>query len=361
VHIASRWWPPREVGCADRDRLAGVKAFVVTGPHQGGVEEVAAPRAEPGQVVVDVERVGVCGTDVEFFTGEMAYLHQRHASYPLRLGHEWCGIVSSVGEGVDTGWIGKRVTGDTMIGCGRCPRCAGHKHHVCEDRFEIGIRGGWPGALADQLAVPAASILALPDAIGPLVGAMVEPAGNSFRAAKAADLTHGQRLLVLGPGTIGLLAAQFARSMGAEVHVAGIDTASLAFARTLDLDGVWHVDDVPALAFDAVIDATNSADAPARCIEIVEPAGVVVFIGLAGVPSTIDTRILALKDLRVVGILGGSAGLAGAIAAFADGTVDPAPLVSATVGLAEVGQVLGGWRPPGAGPGPKMHIDPTIH
>ncbi len=338
-----------------------MKAFVVTGPGSGRVEDVEAPCARPGEVVVDVERVGVCGTDVEFFTGEMAYLHQGHASYPLRLGHEWCGTVSTVGDGVDHGWIGRRVTADTMIGCGHCPRCAGNKHHVCDNRLEIGIRGGMPGALADQLAVPAASILALPDAMDPLVGAMVEPGGNAFRAAKAADLTSGQRVLVLGPGTIGLLVAAFARSMGAEVHVAGVDDSSLNFARTLGLDGVWHVDDVPDRVFNAVIDATNSPTAPARCIDIVEPAGVVVFIGLSGVPSSVDTRLIALKDLRVVGILGASAGLEGAIDAFTAGTVDPAPLVSATVGLAHVGQVLGGWRPPGAGPGPKMHIDPTLH
>jgi threonine dehydrogenase-like Zn-dependent dehydrogenase len=114
------------------------------------------------------------------------------------------------------------------------------------------------------------------------------------------------------------------------------------------------------VAFDAVIDATNSAEMPARCVEMVEPGGVVVFIGLAGVPSYVDTRSIALKDLRVVGVLGGSAGLAGAIASFAGGTVDPRPLIAATVGLSEVARVLSGWRPANAGPGPKIHVDPTI-
>src|SRR5215510_12134284 len=99
-----------------------MKAFVVTGPRRAEVQDVDAPVAGPGQVVVDVERVGVCGTDVEFYTGEMAYLHQGHARYPMRLGHEWSGTVAAVGEGVDASWLGRRVTGDTMLGCGRCPR-----------------------------------------------------------------------------------------------------------------------------------------------------------------------------------------------------------------------------------------------
>jgi D-arabinose 1-dehydrogenase-like Zn-dependent alcohol dehydrogenase len=90
-----------------------MRAFVVTGPGRCEVAEVENPRPSPGQVVVDVERAGVCGTDVEFFSGEMAYLQQGHAAYPLRLGHEWCGTVSAIGDDVDPGWLGRRTTGDT--------------------------------------------------------------------------------------------------------------------------------------------------------------------------------------------------------------------------------------------------------
>jgi len=97
-----------------------MRAFVITGPRQTVVADAASPVAAPGQAVIDVERAGVCGTDAEFFTGEMAYLHQGHAEYPIRPGHEWCGTVSAVGDGVDPGWLGRRVTGDTMLGCGRC-------------------------------------------------------------------------------------------------------------------------------------------------------------------------------------------------------------------------------------------------
>ena len=82
-----------------------MRAFVITGPRQTAVEDVARPAAAPGQAVIDVELAGVCGTDVEFFTGEMAYLHQGHAKYPVRPGHEWCGTVAAVGEGVDPAWV----------------------------------------------------------------------------------------------------------------------------------------------------------------------------------------------------------------------------------------------------------------
>jgi threonine dehydrogenase-like Zn-dependent dehydrogenase len=337
-----------------------MRAFVLTAPGECSVQEVPLPRAAPGEAVVDVERVGVCGTDVEFFTGEMAYLHQGHAWFPMRLGHEWAGVVSSVGEGVDPAWVGRRVMGDTMLGDGVCRRCRKGHQHVCEHRQEVGVRGGRPGALAEQLAVPVGSLHALPDSVDAVLGALVEPGGNALRSAQAADLGPGDRALVLGPGTIGLLVAMFARAAGAEVHLLGRSERSLEFARTLGFEHAWTDDDLPGLPFDAVIDASNAAHLPAKALELVEPAGRVVYVGLAGSHSLIDTRALALKDVTAVGILSASPGLDATIEAYAGGAVDPRPLVAATVGLEQVGAVLAGERPEGAGPGPKVHVDPRI-
>jgi threonine dehydrogenase-like Zn-dependent dehydrogenase len=307
-----------------------------------------------------VERVGVCGTDVEFFTGEMAYLHQGHASYPMRLGHEWAGTVASVGSGVDSVWVGRRVMGDTMLGDGTCRRCRKGYQHVCENRQEVGVRGGRPGALAEQLAVPVTSLHALPDSVDSVLGALVEPGGNSFRAAQAAALAPGDRALVLGPGTIGLLAAMFARAAGAEVHLMGRRKKSLGFARSLGFEHVWTEDNLPDQPFDAVIDASNAAHLPALALDLVQPAGHVVCIGLAGSESHIDTRTLALKDVTAVGVLSGSPGLDATIAAYASGVVDPRPLVATTVALEQVSAVLAGERPETAGPGPKIHVDPML-
>jgi threonine dehydrogenase-like Zn-dependent dehydrogenase len=337
-----------------------MKAFVVAGPGRAEVRDVAAPDAGPGQVVVDVERVGVCGTDVEFFTGTMAYLHQGHARYPMRLGHEWCGTVSAVGEGVDARWLGRRVTGDTMLGCGRCDRCGTGRQHLCERRYEIGIRGGWPGALAEQLPVPVTALHPLPDSVDAVAGALVEPGGNALRAVEAAGPGPGSRLLIWGSGTIGLLAAVFALTRGAEVHVAGTDEPTLRLARELGAHGAWRRDEWPAGPYHAVLDATNAAAVPAAALDLVEPGGRIVYIGLSGEPSLIDTRSLVLKDVTAVGILSASPALTGTIERYADGRVDPRPLVAATVGLADVAAVLAGWRPPGAGPGPKVHVDPRL-
>ena len=337
-----------------------MRAFVVSAPGQACVEDVPEPEAITGEVVVDVERVGVCGTDVEFFTGEMQYLHDGHASYPMRLGHEWMGRVREVGPGIDPAWLGRRVTADTMLGCQRCPRCACGLQHVCEQRTEIGIRGGRPGALAERIAVPAWALKALPDSVDETAGALVEPAGNAMRCVLAAGVRTGHRVLVFGPGTIGLLVAMIARSQGASVQIVGVTAESIAFASSLGFAEVGTAEELPMEEFDAVIDASHDPTVPALAIDRVAPGGRVVYIGLAGVPSVIDSRRLVFKDATAIGVLSASPGLDGTIEVFASGAVDPRPLVAATVALEEVTDVLLGHRPPGAGPGPKVHVDPRL-
>ena len=338
-----------------------MRAFVIVAPHRAEVQEVERPTAGPGDVVVDVERVGVCGTDVEIFTGTMAYLASGDATYPIRIGHEWAGTVSDVGDGVDGSWLGRRVTGDTMLGDQTCDRCRSGRQYLCADRYEVGIRHGWPGALAEQLRVPAFSLHRLPDDLDWSIGALVEPSGNAWRTVEAAALEPGWRLLVIGAGAIGLLAALIARARGANVTLAGRSQGSIDFARSLGFETVSSTDlggEGASRLFDAVIDATNDPDSPGRTIELVEPGRRVVWIGLAGDESRVDSRRLVLKDVTSVGILSGSPGLDGAIELFASGSVDPRPVVAAVVGLDDVGAVLAGKRQPSWGPGPKFHVDP---
>ncbi|MCB2175608.1 MAG: alcohol dehydrogenase catalytic domain-containing protein [Actinomycetales bacterium] len=335
-----------------------MRAFVVTAPGAADVLDVDEPVAGPGEVVVEIDRVGVCGTDVEFFVGDMEYLRTGHASYPIRLGHEWSGRVVALGDGVDPAWLGRRTTGDTMLGCGECRRCRSGRPHVCEDRYELGIRGGFPGALAERMAYPARWLHPLPDAVDDAAGAMVEPGGNALRSVEAARIRSGDRVLVAGPGTIGLLVALFARARGAEVHLLGRSERTRRFAAGLGFAGVWTRDTLPPGPWDAVVDASTSPEIPSLAVELVEPGRTVVFVGLATTPTPIDSRDLLLKDVTATGILGASQGLDGTIAAYADGSVDPSPLVAATVGLGDVAAVLAGERPAGAGGGPKIHVDP---
>jgi threonine dehydrogenase-like Zn-dependent dehydrogenase len=333
-----------------------MRALVIAGSRSARVEEVEPPLAGAGQVVIDVRRAGICGTDTELFTGELAYFAQGKTAFPLRPGHEWCGVVSALGAGVDPGWLGVRVTGDTMLGCGHCPRCMAGNGHVCADRREVGIVG-WPGALAEQVLVRASSLYRLPDAIDDRAGALVEPGGNAWRAARAALAGPGKRILVCGPGTIGLLTAAFARAAGAQVDILAADRDRAELAATFGCAALWTADEPPPVTYDAVIDCTDDQLMPATALGLAEPGGRVVYIGISGVPSLIDSRDLVLGDLTVVGILGASAGIGPAIEHYADGRVDPSGLVRVTVGLERAAEALAGQI--SAAPGTKIHIDPT--
>jgi len=335
-----------------------MKAFVITSPRVGSVIDVAEPLVGDHDLLVEIERVGICGTDVEFFNGDMAYLASGHAKYPLQLGHEWCGRVINIGNKVAPHWRGKLITGDTMLGCQDCARCSNGFQYLCDDRDEVGIRNGYPGALAQRLVIPDFAAHELPDDLDPALGAMVEPTGNALRSVDATKLLTGDRMLIFGPGTIGLLCALIAQSRGIEVHLVGVEERSLTFAQQFGFAGVHHIDDIPELPVHAIIDATFNKDIPALALELLEPGRTVVYIGIAGVPSMIDSRTLVLKDLTAIGILSASPGIAGAIQLLSSGVIDPRPLIASVVSLEESAQVLAGERPGAIGYGPKIHIKP---
>ena len=208
------------------------------------------------------------------------------------------------GDGVDPAWVGRRVMGDTMLGCGHCRRCRSR----APPRLREPLRGRHPGRIPRRpgrtAGRPGHVAPPLPDTVDAVLGAMVEPGGNALRAARAAALQPGDRVLVLGPGTIGLLVAMFARAEGAEVHLLGRSERSAGLR--------------PDAGLRQRLDRGRPTGPPVRrCHRRLQraaacppgrwswssPAGRVVYIGLAGTPSLIDTRILALKDVTAVGIL----------------------------------------------------------
>ena len=320
--------------------------------------EVPEPQVGAHDVLVQVERVGICGTDVEFFTGEMAYLASGEAYFPLRIGHEWCGRVIQIGESVDPRWLDKFVTSDTMLGCQKCQRCLNGYQYLCADRDEVGIRRGFAGALAEKVVIPDFALLELPNDMDPALGAMVEPTGNALRAVDATNLRAGERLVIFGPGTIGILSALIAHQRGIEVHLVGVEEKSLAFVRQFGFAGVHQIHAIPQLEIQAIIDATFAEEIPALALELIEPGRSIVFIGISGNPSLIDSRTITLKDLKVRGILSASPGLAGAIELLSKKIIDPRPLIAGVVTLDDSTDVLKGKRPGASHDGPKIHIKP---
>jgi len=335
-----------------------MRAFVVTAPNTFEIQDVAEPKAGTGEIVAQVERVGVCGTDVEFFNGSMPYLQDGQAKFPIRIGHEWSGTVIEIGEGVDKSLLGKKIISDVMMGCGKCKRCHDGRQHTCADRYELGIRNGFAGALAEKLLIPARFAYVLPDDFDFELGALVEPAANAWRVADAAKPLPGKQILIWGTGTVGLLTAQFCLAMGASVHMVGIDSKTIKLALEIGVTSAGSEVKKIEGGYDSVVDATFDSTVPAKLVDIVEPGGRVVLIGVDNHAAPFDSRQLVFKEVTVVGILSASPGLRESIRYIAEGKIDVLKILGGTVGMSEAGDIFLGNRPAGMGVGPKVLINP---
>jgi 2-desacetyl-2-hydroxyethyl bacteriochlorophyllide A dehydrogenase len=332
-----------------------MRAVRITAPNEATVLERPDPPAGPGEVLIRIERAGLCGTDVALFRGTMPYLADGRTTLPLQPGHEWAGRVVAVGDGVSRVGPGDLVTGDTFIGCGACARCAAGHHHRCPDHLELGVLGQLDGALAELLVLPERAVHRLPPGVDADLGAMVEPASCSLRGILLTETVPGDRVLVWGAGTLGMFAALFAADAGAEVAVAARRESDRDFATGFGLE----TRDPATLGderFDVIIEATGSAEVTRR---LLDNATVGVRIALLGVPDgdvgLPSGRLIAL-DAAVHAVLGGSAEIDEAARRFALMGDRIRRLIGTVITLDEVPRVLAEGLPRASSGGPKTQI-----
>ncbi|EFH11212.1 zinc-dependent alcohol dehydrogenase [Teichococcus cervicalis] len=268
--------------------------------------DVPEPVLAAGEVLIQVEAAGICGTDVHIAEWTAGYESMR-AAMPVTIGHEFAGRVLALGEGALGVVEGQRVTVRPSTVCGRCASCAGGDADGCTARRGIGI--GRDGAFAARVRVPALNCVAVPAGLDAELAAMAEPLSVSMHAVDLAAVKPGQRVLVLGPGPIGLGILMFAAAAGAQVVLAGHgDAARLAVARALcpdvvalDLAGT----DLPAALesagqaapFDAVIEAAGVTAAVEQGLARLRRGGVFVVAGIHARPAPIDlTRLVRLEQ-----------------------------------------------------------------
>src|SRR5438876_1169891 len=178
------------------------RALVIEEPGTIGIRERPALEPGPGEVVVRPAYCGVCGTDLELLRGEVDPAYVR---YPLTIGHEWSGTVESVDAGVQNVAPGDHVVAEGIVPCGRCAFCRAGATNVCEVYDELGFTR--EGGASDQVLVPARLVHRLEPGISLVDAAVIEPSSVVLRALEKAGLDADERVLVVGDGTIGLLAA----------------------------------------------------------------------------------------------------------------------------------------------------------
>ena len=205
-----------------------MKRATMTAPGEIEITQAAIPAPGPGEVLLRIQRIGVCGSDIHVFHGKHPY-----TSYPVVQGHEFSALIEAVGQGVSGLARGDKVTAMPQIVCGRCAPCLRGDEHICDS---LRVQGFQAPGCAQQLWVTAASkIVKLPDSFSFEQGALVEPVSVAVHAIARAGNLAGRRAVVLGAGPIGNLVAQAARASGAEVLITDLSEHRLEIARRCGL------------------------------------------------------------------------------------------------------------------------------
>ncbi len=305
---------------------------VLSGPGRLELQEADVPRPGPDDLIVEPDAVGICGTDLELFSGSMAYLSTGFASYPMVPGHEWTGTVTELGDGVRGFSVGDRVVGECSVGCGHCARCRAGTYHLCRARTETGIAGR-AGALTTAMAFPSTSAHKLPSTVAAADAVFVEPLAVACRALSRLGTAPGQTTGIVGAGTLGLLCAMAGRATGLdEVRFFETDPVRRDFAMGLGFDAGR-----PGDRFDAVIEASGTEAGVTVATEACDDGGTVVLLGLTGAESVnVHVDGVVVRDLTLRGSLGSPHTWPQAVALIAAGAVAPSCLVSHEYTLDEV-------------------------
>jgi L-iditol 2-dehydrogenase len=318
--------------------------------HEAGQLDLAewpVPRPGPGEVLVAVRSVGVCGSDVHYFQ------HGRIGDFvvrgPLVLGHEASGRIAAVGAGVDAGRVGARVAIEPGAACGACGECKAGRYNLCPD-MRFFATPPVDGALAEYVAVRAGLAFDLPDAVSDDDAALLEPLSVGIWATGKAGITAGSSVLIAGAGPIGLVAAQVARARGATtIAVTDIAPHRLAAALRNGATVALEAGDAAAAGteFDAFLDCSGAPAAISAGIAALRPAGRAVLVGMGPAEISVPLGRLQQRELTVTGTFRYANTWPAAIGLAASGRVDLPGLVTGRFGLAEAEQALRSTTRPG--------------
>jgi|CZKI01.1.fsa_nt_gi threonine dehydrogenase-like Zn-dependent dehydrogenase len=317
------------------------------------IESEPPPRPQPGEALVRVRRVGVCGTDLHAFAGNQPFF-----TYPRILGHELGVEVLAVGAGVANVKPGDRCSVEPYLDCQKCIACRRGKPNCCANLRVLGVH--IDGGMREQLVVPARKLH--PSATLSLDQlALVETLGIGCHAVERAGLEPGEFALVIGAGPIGLAVMQFALEKGAQVIALDVNAARLEFCRSRL--GVPHgINGAAEAPLDAlrritggnlptsVFDATGSRDSMEGAFNFPAPGGRLVFVGLLQGDVTFNDPDFHRRELTLIGSRNAlSADFTRIIGLIEARRIDTTPWITHRAPLARVSDDFPAWVRPGTG------------
>ena len=301
-------------------------------PGEIAHKEVTAPSPGPGEILVSVRRIGVCGSDLHVFHGSHPY-----TSYPVVQGHEVAGVVAELGSGVQGFDVGDNVTFTPQVVCGACFSCRNGMYHICEYLAVMGFQTG--GAAQDLFALPADNVLKLPSTMSLDHGAMIEPTAVAVHALSRVPEVGGN-VLVLGAGTIGNLVAQVSKALGAtSTMITDVSPYRLEKAGECGVDHL--VDSRQTDVAEAVLThfGSDKADLILECVGVQDTIDqairsarkgtTIVVVGVFGEQPSVDIGLVQDRELALVGsLMYQKSDFELAIELVSSGAVDVNPLIT---------------------------------
>jgi len=321
-----------------------MKALVHTRPLTFEMQERAVPKPGPNDILVRVQAVGICGSDVHGMTGQTG-----RRIPPIVMGHEAAGVVESVGSAVETRKKGDRITFDSTIYCNRCRYCLSGKPNLCSNRKVLGVSCDeyrQDGAMADFVVVPDHIVCPLPDGLAFEKAAMVEPVSIAVHAVERAGIHLGDSVVVIGCGIIGLLTIQAARLAGAG-QVIAVDLIDYKLEEARRLGASQTINSKKGDAVDAIrsLTAGEGADVSLEAVGFpptvdlavrsVRKGGRCVLIGNLTPRVDFPLQVVVQRELDVCGTVASAGEYPACLTLIATGRLDVESLISKTVPLEE--------------------------
>lgn len=319
-----------------------MRASVLHGVGDVRVDDVDVPKLDADQVLVRVEAVGVCGSDVHYFhEGRIgAFVVEQ----PMILGHESAGTIVAVGAEVPADRVGERVSIEPQRACRHCEQCKHGRYNLCTE-MEFYATPPIDGAFAEYAAIQADYAHAIPDSMSFEAAALCEPLSVGIWANQKAGTSPGHAVLISGAGPIGIIAAQVARAFGAtrvivSDPVAARRDVALQFGATEVVDPIATDIATATYEVDAFIDASGAEPAVRAGIHAVAPAGTVVLVGMGADEIRLPVSRIQNRELHVTGVFRYANTWPTAIRMIDHGLVDVDALVTGRFGLDDVEAAL---------------------
>ena len=277
-----------------------MKALVYTQPNEMQVLDRPYPSLDPNEVVLKIESVGICGSDMHAFHG-----HDPRRKPGLVLGHEFAGTVADTSSPLFSN--GQRVTGNPLITCGHCEYCLQGRNNLCANRTMVGMTR--PGAFAEYMSIPASSLIAIPEGLSLDDAALTEPAATAVHAINLSMRALQRpvqecRVLILGGGAIGMLSALLLQHYGVDdLTVAEVNPLRRqAIEKHVGCKALNPIDEkISENAYEFVMDCVGAVVTRNSALAAVKPGGVIMHVGLQDWASEIDMRKLTLAEITLLG------------------------------------------------------------